>query len=153
MLQYDFENSAGYWLCSASHAFQKAFNDELAPQGITYRQAQVLFCLALDGPLSQSKLADRMHIEPPTLVGVLDRMERDGWICRDPDPQDRRRKLIRPTPTANPVWNQIVECALKVRARASAGLNPEQLATLKELLEVVRNNLEQDLPALETKSC
>lgn len=143
MLKYDFENSVGYWVCTASHAMQKAFNDELAPQGITYRQAQVLGCLALEGPLPQGKLADRMRIEPPTLVGVLDRMERDGWICRDADPQDRRRKVIRPADAAAPVWSKIVHAAKAVRTRASAGLTAEELATLKHLLAVVQQNLER----------
>ena len=83
MLEYDFENSVGFWICQASHALQRAFNEELAPQGVTYRQAQVLGCLALEGKLSQTDLAERMRIEPPTLVGILDRMEQGGWIRRD----------------------------------------------------------------------
>ena len=149
MLQYDFENSPGYWICTASHAFQKAINDELAPQGITYRQAQVLGCLALEGPTSQSKLADRMRIEPPTLVGVLNRMERDGWIRRDADKQDRRCKLICATAAAKPVWNKIVKCAFAVRGRATEGLTAKQLTTLRELLAIVQKNLEQNLSALE----
>ena len=149
MLKYDFENSVGYWICTASHAFQKAINDELSPQGITYRQAQVLGCLALEGPLPQGKLADKMRIEPPTLVGVLDRMERDGWICRDADPQDRRRKVIRATASAAPVWNKIVKCAKVVRTRASQGLSAQQLATLKQLLGMVQRNLEQNDSARE----
>jgi MarR family transcriptional regulator for hemolysin len=72
---------------------------------VTFRQAQVLGCLALEGSLSQTGLADRMRIEPPTLVGILDRMERDGWIRRDADKTDRRRKLIQPTPAAKPAWS------------------------------------------------
>ena len=34
----------------------------------------------LEGELSQTELAAKMMVEPPTLVGILDRMERDGWI-------------------------------------------------------------------------
>ena len=93
MLEYDFENSVGYWICQASHAFQRAFNEELAPQGVTYRQAQVLGCLALEGRLSQTDLADRMRIEPPTLVGILDRMEQGGWIRRGGDKHRRKQSL------------------------------------------------------------
>src|SRR5687768_1890352 len=108
MLEYDFENSPGFWICQASHAFQRAFNEELAPQGITFRQCQVLGFLALENELSQNDLAERMGLEPPTLVGILDRMERDGWISRNADKTDRRRKLIRPMPAAMPVWKKIV---------------------------------------------
>ena len=141
MLEYDFENSVGFWICAASHDYQLAFNEELAPQGITHRQAQVLACLSLNGPSSQSVLAERMGIEPPTLVGILDRMERDGWIRRDEDKSDRRRKLIHPTSAARPVWSKIVECAIRIRERATRGMSPAQLKQLKKLLKLVQANL------------
>jgi MarR family transcriptional regulator for hemolysin len=142
VLEYDFENSVGFWICQASNALQRAFNEELAPQGITYRQCQVLGCLALEGPLSQTDLADRMRIEPPTLVGILDRMERDGWIRRDGDKRDRRRKLVLPQPAAKPVWSKIVACAKRVRAQATRGLSQQELGQLKKLLTRVQDNLQ-----------
>ena len=82
MLDYDFQNSIGYWLCMASHAYERAMNEELTAHGITFRQCQVLAWLALEGEQSQTELATRMNIEPPTLVRVLDRMERDGLVSR-----------------------------------------------------------------------
>lgn len=142
MLDYDFENSVGYWVCQTAHVLQRSFNEELAPQGVTFRQAQVLGCLALEGPLSQTDLAERMRIEPPTLVGILDRMERDGWIRRDGDKADRRKKLVQPTPAAKPVWSKIVAAAQRVRARATEGMTPAQLEQLKKLLGIVRANLD-----------
>jgi len=142
VLDYDFENSVGYWVCQTAHVLQRSFNEELAPQGVTFRQAQVLGCLALEGPLSQTDLAERMRIEPPTLVGILDRMERDGWIRRDGDKADRRKKLVQPTPAAKPVWSKIVAAAQRVRARATEGMTPAQLEQLKKLLGIVRANLD-----------
>jgi len=142
VLDYDFENSVGYWVCQAAHAFQRAFNEELAPEGVTFRQAQVLGCLALEGQLSQTDLADRMRIEPPTLVGILDRMERDGWIRRDGDKADRRRKLVRATRAAKPAWTKIVAVANRVRARATRGMTATELKQLKKLLAVVQGNLQ-----------
>lgn len=141
MLNYDFENSVGVWLHDAWHHYQRALNDELEPQGITLRQAQVLGWLALAGPLSQSELAERMRIEPPTLVGILDRMERDGWLRRRPCPQDRRRKLISPQAAARPVWRKIVACARRVRSRATRGMTKSETATLFRLLGKVKTNL------------
>jgi MarR family transcriptional regulator, transcriptional regulator for hemolysin len=149
VLQYDFEQSIGYWLLMSARGYERALNELLAPQGITYRQCQVLGWLALEGALSQTELADRMAIEPPTLVGILDRMERDGWIFRDDCPTDRRKKLVRPTAEAEPVWATVAACAKQVRARATRGLTAAQLATLKELLGVIQENLNAKVPAKE----
>lgn len=142
MLEYDFENSVGFWVCQASHAIQRAFNEELSPQGITFRQAQVLGCLALEGRLSQTDLAERMRIEPPTLVGIIDRMERDGWIRRFGDKSDRRRKFVEATPAARPVWTKVVIAATRVRSRATKGMSAAQLAQLKKLLTTIQVNLQ-----------
>jgi len=149
VLEYDFENSVGFWIMTTAHEYQRAVNEELAPTGITYRQCQVLGFLALEGPLAQASLAERMHLEPATLVGILDRMERDGWIKRLACSTDRRRKLIHAQPSAKPVWIKIVACVKRVRARAMQGMKASELATLKRLLTRVRKNLNQKLSALE----
>ncbi len=141
MLLYDFEESVGYWLTLATQAFHRAVGEEVAPHGITYRQSMVLAWLALEGELSQAELATKMMVEPPTLVGILDRMERDGWITRNSCPSDRRKKLIRATTTAEPVWEKIAEGGRRVRARATEGLTDEERETLKRLLSRVTQNL------------
>ena len=136
------EQSIGYWLTVATQAYHRAVSDELAPHGITYRQSLVLGWLAVEGELSQTDLAAKMLVEPPTLVGILDRMERDGWITRNDCPADRRKKLIRPSAAAEPVWEKILACAARVRARATDGLSDRQLDTLTNLLRQITCNVD-----------
>jgi MarR family transcriptional regulator for hemolysin len=128
-----------------------AMNDELAAHGITFRQFEVLAWLSRERELSQSDLAERMRIEAPTLVGVLDRMERDGWIQRIPDDNDRRKKLIRPTDRVMPAWAQMVACGEAVRARATRGLSEEQLIALRETLWSICENMGVVDPAVVSK--
>ena len=144
MLEHDFENSVGFWTIMAAESFRRELNQELAPHGITYRQCQVLGSLALESPLSQAVLAERMHIEPPTLVGILDRMERDGWVRRKSCPEDRRKKLVSPLKGVEPVWKKILACGRRVRQRATVGLTTDELATLQRLLDRVRHNLDHE---------
>ena len=103
----------------------------------------VIYVGAAWTPSHWGAAAERMGIEPPTLVGILDRMERDGWIRRDGDKADRRRKLIQPTAAAKPAWAKVVNVAKRVRERAGRGLSAVELAQLKRLLEVVQANLQQ----------
>lgn len=149
ILEYDFQESPGHWICLTSHIYQRLMNEELAPHGVTFRQCQILCWLALDGDLSQVELAQRMNIEPPTLVGVLDRMEADGLLIRRPSPEDRRRNVITVSSKAKPVWEKIVACARKIRARAVQGMTPEQLQSLKELLAIVRRNISESPPGMD----
>lgn len=141
MLEYDFDTSVGYWVFATAHALVCSMNEELTQHGITSRQWEVLACISHEGELSQTELAERMFIEAPTLVGVLDRMERDGWIVRVTDETDRRRKLIRPTERAGKQWERMVACGLQVRARATRGLSDEQMQQVRETLKIMCVNM------------
>jgi MarR family transcriptional regulator for hemolysin len=152
VLEYDFEESIAYWVLRTRQAFERALNEELAPHGITYRQWQVLGWLALEGELSQSELAERLRIEAPTLVGILDRMERAGWVSRRTDELDRRKKLVGPTPRVKPVWDKITSAARRVRARATRGISPADLKRVQEVLAAIQENLKAPVPAREVGS-
>jgi len=59
-----------------------------------------LDCLDLidrHGPLSPSAVAKRAGLHPATVTGILDRLQRNGWITRerDPDGPDRRAVTVR----------------------------------------------------------
>ncbi|MFN9373826.1 MAG: MarR family winged helix-turn-helix transcriptional regulator [Planctomycetaceae bacterium] len=131
-----------------AHALRREMNLELAREGITYRQWEVLVCLAF-GDTTQTEIANRLGIEAPTLVGVLERMERDGWLERTGCPEDRRKKRIAPTRQASAVWNRMVACAHRVRARAQQGLSANDVATLKRISDQILRNLSADDPVAE----
>ena len=55
-------------------------------------------CLDLidrEGPISPSALARLAGLHPATITGILDRLERGGWITRERDPADRRAIVVR----------------------------------------------------------
>lgn len=150
MLQYDFDQSIGCWINGTNQAIRSALNEELDREGITFRQFEVLAWLAKKQELTQSELADAMNIEAPTLAGILDRMEKAGWIDRKPCRDDKRRKRVRAKKRAEAVWTRMVECCHRVRARAVEGLSAAELAAFKSTLERIRRNIAGDLPQDET---
>ena len=57
-----------------------------------------LDCLELinrHGPLNPSALARHAGLHPATITGILDRLERGGWVARERDPSDRRAVVVR----------------------------------------------------------
>ena len=152
MLDRDFEQSLGYWVFTTAYALETALNEELAPLGITHRQVQILGCLAVQGEASQNELAEMLRIEPSGVVRLLDRMERDGWIERHNDPSDRRRKIVRPTEKAEPVWRQMKECGMRAKAKATRGLTEDQLKATRDVLRQIRQNITGDTGCPVTKA-
>src|SRR5438876_11672545 len=47
------------------------------------------------GPLTPSALARLAGLHPATITGILDRLERGGWVARERDPADRRAVRVR----------------------------------------------------------
>jgi len=141
VLEYDFEECIGSWVCATSHALRRALDSELAKEGITFRQWAVLAWLSRGNGVSQVELAEQLCIEAPTLAGILSRMERDGWLERTHCTIDRRKKRMRPTKKANEVWDRMLECCLKVKLQATDGLNHDELSTFKSVCARIQANL------------
>jgi DNA-binding MarR family transcriptional regulator len=57
--------------------------------------------IARHGPVSPTTLARLSGLHPATLTGILDRLEKNGWITRERDPDDRRAVLLRDTKDRN----------------------------------------------------
>ena len=47
------------------------------------------------GPVGPGELARRTNLHPATVTGILDRLEKGGWIVRERDPDDRRAVVVR----------------------------------------------------------
>lgn len=54
----------------------------------------LLELIARTGPLGPSALARHAGLHPATMTGVLDRLEKGGWLTRERDPADRRSVVL-----------------------------------------------------------
>lgn len=62
--------------------------------GISPSEWKTLSMLEREGPLSAGDLSARSGLAPASVTGILDRLERAGWIHRTRDPGDRRRVIV-----------------------------------------------------------
>lgn len=96
MRRYDYQDSIGYIVRSTAKVFESAFDQQLRKKAnITGAQSRVIAALALlkDG-MTQKEIANRIGIEAPTIVPIIDKLEEQGIVIRRPDHNDRRNNLI-----------------------------------------------------------
>lgn len=117
---------------------------EQAGLGLTAGEARTLAYVHLHPAFRQSALAEKMSVEPMTLVGFLDKLEVAGLVMREPDPTDRRAKIVTLTAEAAPYLERIFATAKAVRLSATEDFSEEEREQLRGMLLRVRANLARE---------
>jgi DNA-binding MarR family transcriptional regulator len=90
--------------------------------------------LDTSGPLSPSALARRAGLHPATMTGILDRLERGGWIVRERDRSDRRAVVVRVLPDRYADLLRLYSGMSRSMNRLLAGYSEEELETIADFL-------------------
>ena len=139
MRRYDYHNSSAFIVRSTAKAFESAFDQQLRKKAdITVAQSRVIGVLALvkDG-MTQKEIANRIGIEAPTIVPMIDKLEEQGILIRRPDHNDRRNNLIFLTDKSEAKWELIIKCALDLEKASLQGLSEEELEITKRTLRKI----------------
>ena len=89
-----FEDCICFRLGKTVRKVTKAYREEIASYGLTHGQFFLIVAIMEEEGLLPSELADKTSQDRPTITGLLDRLEKDGWIERKPDQRDRRSLRI-----------------------------------------------------------
>src|SRR6266568_4874274 len=108
-----------------------AIDELLEPHGLTGVQWGLLSRLERSDGLVQADLGRRMAIEPATLTGIVQRLEREGWVRRSCDPDNRRLQRVWLTDRAREALPALKREQTRHRRRALAGLGAAELAQLE----------------------
>jgi DNA-binding MarR family transcriptional regulator len=138
--------SFGFLLRDVSLLSSKNFERQSTGLDLTLAQCKVLIHLQRNSGISQVRLAALTGTDPMTLVRILDRMERDGWVERRPDPRDRRARQLYLCPPATPVLRRIWKIADQARAQALADLSETERTQLLDLMGRIHNTLKTLVP-------
>jgi DNA-binding MarR family transcriptional regulator len=66
----------------------------LVDRGLTRARASVIWQLYHRGPVTQRELSEGLDVTPRNITGLVDALERDGFVARTPHPSDRRATLV-----------------------------------------------------------
>lgn len=136
----------GYFVNRTARLMARWGDARLRPLGMGVAQLPVMGLL-WQGPSTQKELAQRIHIEQPTMAEMLSRMERSGLITRSPDTKDKRSSRVSLTDRASTLWPEAEAILLEGAQIALRGLSDDEVTTLNGLLQRVVNNLDAALAA------
>lgn len=132
----------GLDLSRMARLWRARLDERLAPLGLTQAKWLILLHLSRsNGALPQRELVERIGVEGPSLVRVLDGLERLGLIERRDNPTDRRAKTVHLTAAVEPLIEDITRIAAELRQEILAGITDEDIAVCVRVFGDMARNL------------
>ncbi|HEY8933466.1 MAG TPA: MarR family transcriptional regulator [Rariglobus sp.] len=100
-------------------------------------------------PTTPAELADLASVSRATITGLLDSLERDGYVRRLPDPSDRRQMSVKLTPAGADFMHTILPDHFRIISRLMSALSETERKTLTQLLNKIGERTSAERPASE----
>jgi len=136
--------SLGSTLMRVARCWRREIDSTLQSQGLSQTMVMPLIVLnRAAGPVRQGLIADEIGVEGPSLVRVIDALERDGLISRVCDLSDRRVKMVALTAAGKDKAAEIEIILADIRNELTADIDPENLATTLDVMQQLLDKLAQ----------
>lgn len=93
-----------------------------------------LSVIEIEGPITAGRLAEVTGLTSGAITGVIDRLERGGYVRREPDPDDRRRVVVRGVPEAMREVGAAFAPMLRATDQVNARYGDDELAIITDWL-------------------
>ena len=131
---YDIAQAPGHLFRRAQQIAVAEFMRETAAFDVTPVQFALLNALIDTPGVDQITLANRVAFDAATSGSVIGRLEVKGWVRREPDQQDRRRKLLFVTPAGQKAVSSMKQAVDRAQQNMLAPLSAAQQAVFMKLL-------------------
>lgn len=140
---YDIAQAPGHLIRRAQQIAVAEFAREMAAFDITPVQFALLNAMIDTPGVDQITLANGVAFDAATSGSVLGRLEAKGWVRREPDQQDRRRKLLYVTPEGKKAVARMKDAVDRVQHNILAPLGPKDREVFVRLLAQLVQGHEQ----------
>ncbi|MFT9026620.1 MarR family transcriptional regulator [Acetobacter indonesiensis] len=144
--------SFGHRLARLAAVWRREIDADLREYGLTDATWRPIYYLTLSSmPVRQTDLARSLSLEAPSLVRLLDVLEKRGFIVREIDEEDRRSKLVSITEAGRDIAALVSRAADRVAMRLTADVSSVELEQCCQIFDRVEQAAigQKDLPASE----
>ncbi|HOA58885.1 MAG TPA: MarR family transcriptional regulator [Dermatophilaceae bacterium] len=127
-------------LARASGAALRTANAALEPFGFRARHYATVKIAAEGGGVPQRQIGAVLGLDPSAVVALVDDLESLGLVQRQPDPDDRRTRLVSPTTAGLAMLEAVSPVVGRVQERSMGGLTATERETFLHLLRRVIND-------------
>lgn len=140
---FDLNDCAAFLVNKTSKILAERLEKRFSSFHVTRVQWLAMYFIGRTPEITQKNLAECLGTTEPTVVSLLDRLERDGMIVREASPKDRRIRLLRLTPKGRQLSRKLTAVAEKFKNDAIAGISDEALEQYKSVIGRMLSNTEE----------
>lgn len=129
-------------LHNTARVWRVALDRRLKDLGMGQASWITIATLAKNQPLSQTELASRIGVEDPTMVSMIDRLCKAGYLLRTPSDKDRRVKLVSLTPSGHDIYARVRTEAEAFRLELLGDADPVLMEQMTDFLEALQQKVE-----------
>ena len=129
-------------LWKVSRKMRTLFDARVRAKGLTLARARTLIFLSKKEGMTQTELAEMLEIEGPTLVPLLDSLEKQGLIERRPVDGDRRAKQIALTTAGQEQAAHVDRLVKEFRSDVLKDISEDDLKVAIRVCEAMGRNIE-----------
>lgn len=122
-------------------------------EGLTAQEANALRMLSFSQQLTQQRLAHMLGVDKSQVTRLVNKLEKEGYLTRETNPEDRREKLLAATEKADAVRAMDLELTNRYYEWLLSILTEEErehfLSTLEKLAERARESSRNGFAELE----
>lgn len=138
------EGNIGFLLKVITDKLRVRADADFKQYGLTFTQSRVMaFLNRKGGQATQKEIEVFLEVAHPTVVGVVSRMEQNGFVRTWFDPEDKRNKIVALTTIADTVGIHLDEAAQEQDQKLMTGLSEEEKAELERMLRIIYQNVEE----------
>lgn len=139
---FKLDDCVGFITNTAAKKIADAFNEKLSQYGITRVQWIALYFLGQNESMNQSDLAKKMNIKNSTMVRLIDRLEKEGYVKRVKDIKDRRITNLSLTEIGIQRREELLPIGIEFSDLASKGISDKDIEIFKDVLNKMVLNVE-----------
>jgi DNA-binding MarR family transcriptional regulator len=126
----------GEVLVGAWHTFTRRASARFSQHGLSAARVRVIVALGRGEKLRMGVLAEQLSVTGRTITALIDALEAEGIVAREPDPRDRRALRLALTDEGKRVLRKIRKLQQEVSEEVFTTFSPTQRAELAALLRL-----------------
>lgn len=136
------ERDIGFLIKKLTDKLRANVDASLKKHDLTFSQTMVIdFLSEHNCKATQKEIEENLRVSHPTVVGIISRLEKNGFVNCFTDEKNRRNKIVCMTDKAQGIVSVMSADKKEIERKLTKGLSDEELEEFRRILDILYKNI------------